>query len=162
VILVTDGQETTSKSTLVQAIEAARAARAAVYTVAIRSASFRQRPLRRLAHGTGGRYIEASSSRALKRIYKTIAAELGHTWRLQYLTAARPGDRIRLEVSAGRHRAAVGELVPGRRVTATGGGIGITLVLALIVVCSLLVFSVFPALRPGSLSRRRRGPRDVS
>jgi VWFA-related protein len=102
VIVVTDGQETTSKSTLRGAIRAARGARAAVYTIAIPSKAFSPEPLKELARETGGRYVRAPSSSALEAIYRRIGGELARTWQLEYPTAGRPGDVLHIEVRSGR------------------------------------------------------------
>ncbi len=99
IVLVTDGNETTSKATLAQAIHAARTAKALVYPVAIESSAFSPAPLRQLARRTGGSFYAARSSRALKSIYARISQELRRTWRVEYVTAAVPGDRIRLRVT---------------------------------------------------------------
>jgi tight adherence protein B len=101
VIVVTDGNETRSDATLADAIEAARKAGTAVYVVAIESPKFNPEPLRKLAAGTGGAYRGTSSSAALKQAYEGIAAELRRTWRLEYATAARPGEQVSLRASAG-------------------------------------------------------------
>ena len=99
-VLVTDGQETTSHATLKSAIQAARKAHVAVYPVGIESISFSPAPLKRLASSTGGTYHGARSSSALTTIYATISNELRRTWQIQYVTAARPGDQIEVKVTA--------------------------------------------------------------
>ena len=99
-VLVTDGQETTSHATLKGAIQAARKAHVAVYPVGIESISFSPAPLKRLASSTGGTYHGARSSSALTSIYATISNELRRTWQIQYVTAARPGDQINVKVTA--------------------------------------------------------------
>ena len=99
-VLVTDGQETTSHATLKSAIQAARKAHVAVYPVGIESISFSPAPLKRLAASTGGTYHGARSSSALTTIYATISNELRRTWQIQYVTAARPGDQIHVKVTA--------------------------------------------------------------
>ena len=53
--------------------------------------------LERLAHETGGSYHAAASSGTLSAIYSSIASELQRTWRLRYLTSARPGDKLQLK-----------------------------------------------------------------
>ncbi len=107
-VLVTDGQETTSNATLKSAIQAARKAHVAVYPVGIESISFAPAPLKRLAASTGGTYHGARSSSALTSIYATISAELERTWQLRYVTAARPGDRIHVRVTAPGYGSATG------------------------------------------------------
>ena len=99
VIAVTDGNETRSNANLEDAIAAAREAGAAVYVVAIESERFTPGPLRQLADETGGTYYGAATSEALADVYESIAAELARTWRLEYVTAARPGDAISITAS---------------------------------------------------------------
>ncbi|HZD88145.1 MAG TPA: VWA domain-containing protein, partial [Gaiellaceae bacterium] len=99
IVLLTDGQDVSSTATLSDAIRAAESARAAVYAIGIDSRGFTPGPLRELASATGGRFVEATSSGELTAIYHSIAQALTRTWQLRYLTAARPGDHLRLAVS---------------------------------------------------------------
>ena len=99
VIVVTDGNETRSTATLASAIHAAKEAGVLVYVVAIESRQFNPAPLRQLARDTGGSYRGARSSAQLNSVYSQIAAELRRTWRVEYLTSSRPGDRLRLDAS---------------------------------------------------------------
>ncbi|MGH2921866.1 MAG: type II secretion system F family protein [Gaiellaceae bacterium] len=100
IIVVTDGNETRSEASLKDAISAAQGAGAAVYVVAIESKKFTPAPLKQLAHETGGNYYGAASSDALTGVYRSIAAELSRTWRLEYATAARPGEKLTLAAHA--------------------------------------------------------------
>jgi VWFA-related protein len=120
VILVSDGQETTSTSTLRGAVRAARRARAAVYTVAIPSKAFEPARMKALARRTGGGFYQAPSSGALTAIYRRIGAELERTWRLEYVTAGRPGDVLRLGVRSRRDAASVSARLPGEPARSTG------------------------------------------
>jgi tight adherence protein B len=99
IIVLTDGADNASIGTLASAITAARQANAAVYTIGIEGAGFTSTPLEELASATGGQYFSASSSSALARVYGAIAAALKKTWRIQYVTAAAPGDHVRLTAS---------------------------------------------------------------
>ncbi len=99
IIMVTDGNETRSKADLQDAIDAARSAHSAVYVVAIESKQFNPVPLQELAAKTGGRYFGTDSSEGISQVYSTIAHELARTWRVEFTTAARPGDRIRIKTS---------------------------------------------------------------
>jgi tight adherence protein B len=98
ILLVTDGQETTSKAKLREAIRAAQRAHALVYVVAIRSSRFTPEPLQRLAAKTGGRYREAAAG-ALTAVYKQIGDELGRSWRLEYVSTGVPGKQVRLRTA---------------------------------------------------------------
>jgi tight adherence protein B len=99
IIIVTDGNETRSTSTLEEAISAARKAEAAVYVIAIESPQFNPAPLEQIATATGGHYYGTHSSAEIAGVYSAIARELARTWRFDYLTAARPGDHIRVAAS---------------------------------------------------------------
>ena len=100
IIVVTDGNETRSRASLKDAISAAQQAGTTVYVVAIESAKFTPGPLKELATATGGNYYGAASSQALAGVYRSIAAELGRTWRLEYATAGRPGETLKLSAHA--------------------------------------------------------------
>ena len=117
-ILLTDGQEVSSDASLEQAIASAREAHVAVYAIGIESRSFRPGPLQRLAEKTGGRYVGASGTKDLKKIYAALAEELRRTWQLSYVTSARPGDRIAVE-AAGAHAESI---IPGARVDSKPAG----------------------------------------
>jgi tight adherence protein B len=96
IVVVTDGSDVSSSATLAQAIAAAHRARAAVYAIGIAGRDFSPGPLRTLAAATGGAYLQASSSAKLAALYTSISRTLARTWQLRYLTAARPGDTLRL------------------------------------------------------------------
>jgi tight adherence protein B len=162
-VLLTDGQEVTSDASLKEAIDAALDAGVAVYPIAIESPSFSPRPLKQLARATGGRYTGAASSAALHRIYTSLAEELRRTWRLTYVTSARPGEKI--ELAAAGTRAST--VVPGVRVVVTpepsrlpdsAYRVGPALVTALVAACVLLA-GIFLLRAPvGSRLRRRITP----
>jgi hypothetical protein len=110
VVLITDGQETTSKATLRDAITAVRQARAIVYPITIKDTTFTPRPLRALALGTGGEMFVAGPNDPLVASYQQIASQLRRTWQISYLTAVRPGASIDLaahETGGGAARATI-------------------------------------------------------
>jgi VWFA-related protein len=98
IIVVTDGNETSSHASLQDVIATANRAHVSIYVVAIESRAFTPAPLRELAARTGGKYYAAASAGFLRKIYASIADELSRTWQIGYLTAARPGQK--LDVSA--------------------------------------------------------------
>jgi VWFA-related protein len=101
VVLVTDGQEVSSKASLDDAIAAANKARVTVYPIGIESASFKPGPLKRLAAETGGRYSGAAGTASLQAIYASLAQELRRTWQLTYFTTAR--RHVRAQRRRGAH-----------------------------------------------------------
>ena len=109
-VLLTDGRDVGSSTSLAVAVESARRAGVVVDTIALGSAD--SSVLRKVAADTGGTFYASPTAGALESIYQRIARELDRTWRLSYLTSARPGDRI----SIGVGRASAGETIalPGQ------------------------------------------------
>jgi tight adherence protein B len=95
-VLLTDGADVSSTTSLDHAVRAAQDAGVGVYTIGIEGEQFSPKPLERLASETGGAYRSASSTGALSQVYASIASELRRTWRLRYVTAARPGEKVTL------------------------------------------------------------------
>jgi tight adherence protein B len=112
-ILLTDGTDTTSKAKLSQVSQQARDANVLVYPIAIASKQYDPTALQKLAIATGGTFYSASSSSALADVYSSIAAALRRTWRVAYVTAARPGDRVQLQAAAaGAGSASAATVIP--------------------------------------------------
>jgi tight adherence protein B len=99
IVLLTDGHDVSSAASLDEAIDEARRAQAVVYPIAVAAPGFDPSPLLRLARSTGGSYHTAGTSRALRTVYASIAAELSRTWRISYTTAARPGETLNLHAA---------------------------------------------------------------
>ena len=99
IIVVTDGNETSSSAGLDAVVAAARRAHVAIYVIAIQSRLFEPGPLKTMAAGTGGRYYAAVSPGYLSQLYSSIADELRRTWQIEYVTAARPGDTLEISAS---------------------------------------------------------------
>jgi tight adherence protein B len=160
-VLLTDGQEVSSDSSLAQAIRAAQKAKVAVYPIAIESPSFKPAPLKRLALETGGRYSGATGSGDLKRIYAALAGELRRTWQLSYVTAARPGERIQLAAAGGRAEATVPGVAAAVAEPGSSGlpdsvyTFGPLLVASLVGVCVLLAV-IFLGRAPAGTGLRRK------
>jgi len=161
-ILLTDGADVSSGATIEAAEEAARQAGVAVYPIGIEGPQFDSGPLLSLARATGGTYRGASSPGALTGVYEAIASELRRTWRLAYVTAARPGERLELAVGDATTTA----VVPGRRSPARpsdsglppaaletpGSSVAIGLLVGLLLVTAVLLLQ--RAQREGWVRRR--------
>jgi tight adherence protein B len=150
-IVLTDGQDVSSKATLDAAIKAARDAGVAVYPIAISGPDFTAGPLKQIARETGGAYYSAATSGALRKVYGSLAAELARTWRVSYITASRPGAHVDLQASVAGFGSATSSLtVPGvgsagasssgsPLVPDSAGGIGGTLAIMLAVATLVLL-----------------------
>ena len=103
-VLLTDGRDVGSKSTLAEAIASARHANVVVYAIAAGTKADRG-PLAALASATGGRIFDAADTARLDAAYRSLGRELRRTWQLSYLSQARPGDRTMLTVRAAGARA---------------------------------------------------------
>ena len=99
VVLLTDGQDVSSHASLNDAVNGARKAGVLVYPIAIGASIKTQKPLQEMAAATGGAFHGAATSASLKGVYSSISSELHRTWRLEYVTTARPGDKLHLRVS---------------------------------------------------------------
>lgn len=148
IVVVTDGRDVSSSDTIEQAIAAAQAAHAAVYTIGIGGPSFTPGALRKLAAATGGSYHQARSAAQLRDVYASLTGELARTWQLSYVTSARPGDHVQLAATfagvgtarieldlpgdAGTGSSAPSSLIPAAGYSTTG-----TVIVA--VLCGLLV-----------------------
>lgn len=114
IIVLTDGADKGSKHTIEQAYNAALDANAAVYAIGIEGEGFTSDPLVEIADRTGGQYYAAHSTSSLTGVYAKIAATLKRTWRIQYVTASRPGDHVNVTASVVGHGSAISKLsIPG-------------------------------------------------
>jgi len=100
-VLLTDGNDVGSRASEDDALSSLHHAGAVVYPVAFGSKADAS-GLKRLASQTGGSFHGAAAGGALTAIYSSIARELRRTWRVRYLTTARPGDKLDLKASVGR------------------------------------------------------------
>lgn len=117
VVLLTDGRDVGSSTSLAGAVESARHAGVAVYTIALGNAD--NPVLRKVATDTGGTFYASPTASSLESIYRSIARELDRTWRLGYLTSARPGDRISISVGRASAGGSAAETIalPGHAAT---------------------------------------------
>jgi hypothetical protein len=129
-ILLTDGQETTSRKGISDAVLVALNAHVPVYPVAIDDLTYLPDPLRKLARATRGVFVEATAESA-STDYAAIAADIRRSWRIEYRTAARPGDTITLRIAqAGSApqivRVAIPKEPPNKPLISRGAVVGLT------------------------------------
>ena len=99
IVLLSDGQELGSTSTLEAATAAARENGVRIFTVALMSRFFDSTTLKSLSERTGGQYFEAESPDALVRIYSRLGTQLANEYLLQYKSFAGPNEQVRVHVS---------------------------------------------------------------
>ena len=111
-VLLTDGHDRGSRTSLKQAIAAAQKANVVVYAIAV-GASADVKPLTALAAATGGRRFNAADAAGLGAAYDSVGRELDRTWQLSYFSAAREGDVTPLRVRAAGAASATSLEIPG-------------------------------------------------
>jgi tight adherence protein B len=99
VVLLTDGQDVSSESSLPNAIRAAEKVGAIVYPIGVGASATTAAPLQQMANQTGGAFHRAATTSALDSVYSSIGSELHRTWRVEYVTGAAPGGKLHLRVS---------------------------------------------------------------
>ena len=97
-LLITDGQETTSKNPVSTAAAVAAQNRVAVYPVAIPNVTYEPGTLDTLARATRGAFFGAST-RSSSSDYRATASDIRRTWRIDYITAGRPGETMTLRIA---------------------------------------------------------------
>jgi tight adherence protein B len=97
-IVLTDGDDTSSKATAAQVIAAAHSADVSIYAIALKSSEFKPVVLRRIANATGGGLFRANTHE-IKAVYRTIGQDLHNTYLLEY-TSSLPSRKIKLTVTA--------------------------------------------------------------
>jgi tight adherence protein B len=122
VVLLTDGKDVSSEVSLTQALATAHDTGTLVYPIAIGGSDAATAPLRRMAKETGGTFRSAVKSSGLSAVYSSIANELKRTWRIEYVTAARPGERVHLRVALNPEGAASTDLTIPGEAKAPGNG----------------------------------------
>jgi tight adherence protein B len=101
IVVLSDGSDTGSNVTTAQAVAAARAAHARVFSIGLRSGAFDASTLEQLTRAGGGRYAEATSAAALAPIFRRLAQELTHVLLIRYRSPANPGKVVAVDVHAG-------------------------------------------------------------
>jgi tight adherence protein B len=113
VIVLSDGADVGSELRLDQVIQNAKDAGVRVFTVGLRSKTFRPRPLQQLAESTGGSFSRADSPEALTSIYSRLGLQLAHEYLLTYHSIVEPGKPVKVTVAvAGIGRATSGYKAP--------------------------------------------------
>ena len=92
-MLLTDGDDTESAATLVDAADAARSEHARVFVVGLPGAEINRQNLRELVEQTGGEFVQVRSIGQLRRVYGELASELGGQYILSYTSQLRGTGR---------------------------------------------------------------------
>jgi tight adherence protein B len=156
VVVLSDGADTGSELALEQVTKLAQAAHVRVFTVGLRSSSFRPAAMQQLAAATGGSFSQAADSTELAGIYDQLGLKLANQYIVTYRSLVNPGTPVRISVSVdgiGRAKTAYAAPVPtsvsldrplGSRLWQSWG----TLLIVCFLIAGLVGFGLFLALRP--------------
>lgn len=97
-VVLSDGSDTGSETTVDEVANAARQSGVRVYTVGLRSSAYDPGPLEELAATGRGRYSEASSSEQLAKIYGRLGQELANQYLVRYRSPAGPKKDVQVAV----------------------------------------------------------------
>lgn len=101
IVLLTDGTDVGSKTSLKKAIAHAQEQNVRVFTVGLRSPSFDPGVLRSIANQTGGVYTPATSPGQLASIYASLSKRLAQEYLLEYHSSANPHSQVNVQVQVG-------------------------------------------------------------
>jgi len=96
IVLLSDGADVGSKTTLKAAIDRATRDRVRIFTVGFRSNVYEALPLNKLASATGGSFTLATSTTRLATIYGELSGQLASEYLLQYRSSSKPGTDIQV------------------------------------------------------------------
>jgi tight adherence protein B len=165
IVLLSDGADIGSTTSLDNAIARARARHVRIFTVGLRSGAFESEPLQRLAKATGGEYVEAASPKTLASVYVALGQRLANEYVLRYRSDAAPRSQVNVSIEIGgvgasslRYTAPTpAGLAPFHRsvisrfLLSSGAVVALSLLVALLVALVMVTF-----LRPGRASLIQR------
>ena len=99
IVLLTDGDDVGSTTSLDSALAQLDAQKIRVFTVGIQSPDFTSDDLQKIADSTGGTYASATSPEALTKIYDELGFQLGNEYLLRYRSTAQPDQNVDVSVT---------------------------------------------------------------
>lgn len=120
-VVLSDGADTGSRTSLDKVVAAAAAAHVHVFTVGLRSTAYDPSSLEQLATRLNGAYTEANSSGALAPILASLGEQLAGEYLITYRSIADPDQAVRVDVQVvGLGRAATRYTTPSLPTIAIG------------------------------------------
>lgn len=124
-VILSDGGDTVSRTSLDQAVAETRASGVQAYAVGLKTKEFDSAPLQQLASVSGGRYLETPDPATLTALYEGLAHEIHNQYRLEFsLPPEKSGSgagELQVKVQAAGYSAPAvrGFFYPGSPNTAT-------------------------------------------
>ena len=101
IIVLSDGADVGSRSTLAKVIARANKDSVRIFSVGLRSKAFQPLPLARLGNETGGSFSQTATTSQLAGIYAEISGRLASEYLLQYRSSAAPGTPVTVTAQLG-------------------------------------------------------------
>lgn len=98
IVLLSDGDDVGSTTSLDSALAQLDAQKIRVFTVGIESPDFQSGDLEKIADQTGGTYAAATSPESLTKIYDELGFQLGNEYLLRYRSGAEPDQPVAVNV----------------------------------------------------------------
>jgi tight adherence protein B len=164
VVLLTDGGDTGSSIKLDELTSIAKDVNVRMFTVGLRSPTFRPGALQQLAGETGGSYSEAGSSGELAGIFDQLGLKLANEYLVTYRSLANPNSKVRVSVAVeGLGTARAGYEAPPLSTPAFDKSLGdrvwqswVTMFLIALLLACLVGLALFATLRPPASTVRKR------
>ena len=99
VVLLSDGDDVGSATSLDSALKQLEDQNIRVYTVGIESDAFNAEDLQKIADDTGGEYAAASSPDDLTQVYDELGFRLGNEYLLRYKSGAAPDENVDVRIA---------------------------------------------------------------
>ena len=99
IVLLSDGADVGSTSTLAKVVQRAAAQKVRIFTVGLRSGAFDGPALKAIAARTGAAYVEAGSTADLGKIYAALGSRLASEYLLEYRSAVPPKTQVQVAIT---------------------------------------------------------------
>ena len=99
IVLLSDGDDVGSVTSIDSALSQLDAQKIRVYTVGIESPDFKAEDLQKIADGTGATYAAASSPASLTKVYDALGFQLSNEYLLRYRSTAQPDQDVDVQVT---------------------------------------------------------------
>jgi tight adherence protein B len=98
IIVLSDGRDLNSTTTLAQVGKAAQKAHIRIYTIGLAGPTFTPRTLEALAAAGNGAYMQATTTADLKPLFQQLGQQISSEYLLQYTSQAAPNTRVVVKV----------------------------------------------------------------
>lgn len=121
IVLLSDGHDYGSSTSLDRLLTDSRRAHAKLFTVGLRSSYYDPSTLVDIADRGLGEYVGAATAAKLSALYERLGSELSAAYSLRYLSSAPAGSHVRVSATLGAEQASIGYTAPRLHVPGANG-----------------------------------------